>query len=114
MNIRFYKQSLAYLSYGIILLFLTSCSSIISSTAQKLADNLAYTILNSDDPQTVADGAPAYLLLMDSFLVDSENNPELLQSAAILYSAYSSIFVSDPVRAKRLSNKALSYAEKAL
>ena len=79
-----------------------------------MVDNLSYTILNSDDPKTVADGAPAYLLLMDSFLVESENDPELLQSAAVLYGAYSSIFVSDPVREKKMSNKALGYAERAL
>ncbi|MCW8930223.1 MAG: TRAP transporter TatT component family protein [Gammaproteobacteria bacterium] len=75
---------------------------------------MSYTILNSDDPKTVADGAPAYLLLMDSFLVDSQNDPQLLQSGATLYGAYSSIFVSDPVREKKMSSKALKYAATAL
>ncbi|MCU7967582.1 MAG: TRAP transporter TatT component family protein [gamma proteobacterium symbiont of Bathyaustriella thionipta] len=79
-----------------------------------MADNLSYTILNSDDPDTVSAGAPAYLLLMDSFLVDSDKDPQLLQSDATLYSAYSSIFVSEPARAIKMSNKALSYAEQAL
>ncbi len=97
-----------------IVLTMSSCSSIISSAANKMASNLSYTILNSDDPKTVSDGAPAYLLLMDSFLVDSPDNPDLLQSGAGLYGAYASIFVSDPVRAKRMSEKALGYAERAL
>jgi hypothetical protein len=79
-----------------------------------MADNLSYTILNSDDPQTVAQGAPAYLLLMDSFLIDDKPNPELLLSAASLYSAYSSIFVTQPERSKKMSAKALAYAEQAL
>lgn len=98
----------------LFLLFVTACSSIISSTTSKIADNLSYTILNSDDPETVSDGAPAYLLLMDSFLLDSENDPQLLLSAATLYSAYSSIFVTDQKRARKMSGKALSYTEQAL
>jgi hypothetical protein len=79
-----------------------------------MANNLSYTILNSDDPKTVADGAPAYLLLMDSFLIDGADDPKLLQSAASLYGAYASIFVTQEIRAQRMSTKALSYAEQAL
>ena len=74
----FFKRLIIYSFISAVLLFLTACSSIVSSTASKMVDNLSYTILNSDDPKTVADGAPAYLLLMDSFLVESENDPELL------------------------------------
>ena len=98
----------------LILLLLSSCSSIVSSTANKLANNLAYTILNSDDPKTVKDGAPAYLLLMDSFLVDDKDNTDLLLSGATLYSAYASIFVEQPERAIRMSYRALNYSEQAL
>ncbi|WP_198265538.1 TRAP transporter TatT component family protein [sulfur-oxidizing endosymbiont of Gigantopelta aegis] len=86
----------------------------LSSTANKLASNLSYTILNSDDPQTVADGAPAYLLLMDSFLLESNNNPKLLQSAASLYSAYAGVFVNSETRAAKMTDKALNYALEAL
>lgn len=114
MIIMSYKQFYSLLVISAILLLVSACSSIISSTASKMSDNLSYTILNSDDPKTVADGAPAYLLLLDSFLLDSANDPDLLQSAATLYSAYSSIFVSDPARAVRMSDKALVYAEQAL
>ena len=92
----------------------TSCSSIISSASRKMADNLSQTILNSDDLKTVADGAPAYLLLIDSFLLDSPDNKGLLQSASTLYGAYASVFVTDPLRAKKMSTKSFSYAEQAL
>lgn len=102
------------LFFSVFFLLITACSSIVSSTATKMAENLSYTILNSDDPKTISYGAPAYLLLMDSFLVDSKNDPKLLQSGAMLYSAYSSIFVTEPTRAIKMSNKALSYAEQAL
>ncbi len=109
-----YKRFLFSVLISAVVLSVTACSSIISSTASKMADNLSYTILNSDDPKTVADGAPAYLLLMDSFLINSESDPDLLQSSATLYSAYSSIFVADVTRARRMSSKALSYAQQAL
>jgi len=108
------KKIVFYFIISTTLLLLSACSSIISSTTGKMADNLSYTILNSDDPKTIADGAPAYLLLLDSFLVDSATDPDLLQSAATLYSAYAGIFVSEPLRAVRMSNKALNYAQQAL
>jgi len=109
-----YQRLLIFLFFSFFLLLSTACSSIISSTTEKMAENLSYTILNSDDPQTVMDGAPAYLLLMDSFLLDSGDDIKLLQSTATLYSAYASIFVNDPKRSIKMSNKALSYAEQAL
>jgi len=114
MPISHYQRLLILYSVSFLLLLTTACSSIVSSTTDKMADNLSYTILNSDDPQTVMDGAPAYLLLMDSFLLDSDDNIKLLQSTAALYGAYASIFVSNPERSIKMSNKALSYAEQAL
>ena len=95
-------------------LLLSGCSTVISSTTTRLSDNLARTILDSDDPQTVADGAPSYLLLLDSFILDSPDNKALLLSAANLYSAYAGVFVDDPARAARMSSRALNYAEQAL
>jgi len=114
MPILFYQRLLILLPVIFSLLLISACSSIISSTTGKMADNLSYTILNSDDPKTIADGAPAYLLLMDSFLVDSDKDVHLLQSAATLYGAYSSIFVIDPERSAKMSRKALSYAQQSL
>ncbi len=108
------KCLLRPLLISFVLFQLSACSSIISSSASNIAEKLSYVILNSDDPKTIADGAPAYLLLMDSFLVDADKSPQLLQSAATLYSAYAGIFVSDPQRAIKMSNKALSYAQQAL
>ena len=95
-------------------LLLSGCSTVISSTTTRLSDNLARTILDSDDPQTVADGAPSYLLLLDSFILDSPDNKALLLSAANLYSAYAGVFVVDPARAARMSSRALNYAEQDL
>lgn len=108
------KQPVIVILFSAVVFLMSACSAIISSTTGTMADNLSYTILNSDDPQTIADGAPAYLLLMDSLLRDNADNPALLQSAASLYSAYAGIFVTDPLRAVRMSNKAFNYAQQAL
>ena len=43
-----------------------------------MADNLSVAVLNQNDPETVRDGAPAYLLLLDSFLEGSPDDPDLI------------------------------------
>ena len=93
---------------------LSGCSMIISSTTTKIANNLSKTILNSDDPKTVADGAPAYLLLVSSFLHNGASSEALLRSSAALHSAYASVFVKDQVRAKKMTSKAFDYARQAV
>ncbi|RTZ58038.1 MAG: hypothetical protein DSZ33_06600 [Gammaproteobacteria bacterium] len=67
-------------------------------------------MLDSDDLQTVADGAPAYLILLDSFLLDSPDDPSMLLSASGLYGAYSGVFITDKRRAARMNTKAMNYA----
>jgi hypothetical protein len=56
--------------------------------------------MNQDDPELVRDGAPAYLLMLDSFVEGSPDNEAALGAAAQLYSAYGVVFVDDPVRAR--------------
>ena len=65
-------------------LLLSGCASLMSSAASGLADNLSAAVLNQNDPETVRDGAPAYLLLLDSFLEGSPDDPALLEAAAKL------------------------------
>lgn len=77
----------------------------------RMAGNLADTIANSRDVETVKEGIPAYLLLIDSFLRTSPNDPKLLMSAAQLNDAFS-LFVGAK-RAGMLTQKALGYAVKA-
>jgi len=93
-----------------ILLLLGACSSIMQSATNDIADNLSTAILNQNDPETVRDGAPAYLLMLDSFIQGSPDNPRMLAAAAELYAAYGVIFVEDAERADRLTNRALDYA----
>lgn len=79
-----------------------------------MANNLSRTILDSDDLKTVGDGAPAYLLLLDSFLLDSPNDQSMLLSASSLYGAYAGVFVRDKDRAVRMSGRSLGYALQAV
>jgi hypothetical protein len=89
---------------------MTGCSSIMSSTTGRFANNLSSGILNQDDPQTVADGAPAYLILIDGFIQENPDYPSLLFAGAKLYGAYGSVFVEDPDRRLSMSDKAFDYA----
>lgn len=90
------------------------CASMMSSAASGLADNLSAAVLNQNDPETVRDGAPAYLLLLDSFLEGSPDDPALNAAAANLYASYGAVFADDPERAKRLTERARSYSSKAM
>lgn len=80
----------------------------------RLGKNLSQAILNQDDPDTVRAGAPAYLLLVDSLVEGDPNSGETLISGAKLYSAYAAVFVENPERARRMSDKARGYARRAL
>ncbi|MBL4681531.1 MAG: hypothetical protein JKY88_12520 [Pseudomonadales bacterium] len=82
-----------------------------SSVTTSLAEDLANTILNSNDIETVREGVPAYLLMIDSFLRSSPDNPDLLLAASNLNGAFS-IFTSGE-RAELLTEKSLDYALKA-
>lgn len=111
-----YRTHRALLLFAVMLTGLATagCAAIASSAAGGLADNLSLAILNQDDPETVRDGAPAYLLLIDSLVQGSPENEDLLRAAATLYTAYGSIFVEDPERAARLTDRARRYAERGM
>jgi hypothetical protein len=100
---------------GLCVLFaLQGCASLVSNAASGFADNLGAAVLNQDDPATVRDGAPAYLLLLDSLLEGNPDNPDILAAAAQLYASYGAIFADDPKRAERLTERARSYAGRGL
>lgn len=98
----------------IIATLLGGCASLVSQATSGLADNLGVAILNQDDPATVRDGAPAYLLMLDSFVHGSPDNPDTLMAAAELYAAYGVLFAEDASRANRLTARARDYGERAL
>ncbi len=80
----------------------------------RFANSLTKGILNQNDPKTVADGAPAYLILVDGLIDDHPRDPALLAAGAKLYGAYASVFVHDRERRLRMTEKALDYAGRRL
>ena len=95
-------------------LTLPGCSLFIDRAVDGASSNLTAAILNQDDPETVRDGAPAYLLLMDSLVEGSPTDPGILQGASGLYSAYAGVFVDDADRARRLASRAREYGTRGL
>ena len=93
---------------------LAGCATAIATAGSGLAGNLNTAILNQDDPELVRDGAPAYLLMLDSFVEGAPDNVAALSAAAELYSAYGVVFVDDPVRARKLTRRGRSYGQRAL
>lgn len=96
-------------------LLVTGCGGLVQQATAPLIDGLTTAIQKQNDPQTVRDGAPAYLLLADGLAEKSPDDPQTLATAARLYSAYVSAFVldEDPARALRLSLRARDYAFRA-
>jgi hypothetical protein len=90
------------------------CTTIISGVSQGFTDNLSSAILDSEDIQTVRDGAPAYLLMIDGLLEGSPNDAGLLSTAARLNSAYAGAFVEERERSRRMHAKALTLARRAV
>jgi hypothetical protein len=92
----------------------SGCSYFLSSATSGMTDSLSAAVLDQDDPATVRDGAPAYLIALDGLIEGDPENERLLLAGAQLYGAYAGAFVDDPVRASRLTLRARRYGERAL
>lgn len=93
---------------------LGGCATVVATAGSGVAGNLSTAILNQDDPELVRAGAPAYLLMLDSFVQGAPDNAAALSAAAELYSAYGVVFVDDPSRARKLTSRAQAYGRRAL
>jgi hypothetical protein len=93
---------------------LSACATVVATAGGGMAGNLNTAILNQDDPALVRDGAPAYLLMLDSFVEGSPENTAVLSAAAELYSAYGIVFVDDPIRARKLTTRGRAYGQRTL
>ncbi|MCX7033277.1 MAG: TRAP transporter TatT component family protein [Arenimonas sp.] len=111
------SRRLAFAAALIAVLVAGGCASIVGKASDRLAAQLGSAVTNSNDPATVRDGLPAYLLLIDG-LVEGQvpgdkRNASLLFAAAELNGAYAGNFTGDDrERAKRLAAKALDYARR--
>jgi hypothetical protein len=98
---------------GMAIALTSGCATIVTLATNQLASDLSSTILNSNDPDTVREGIPAYLILMDSLLRGNPDNEAMLVAAASLNGAFASV-ITDEQRRSLFTGKALLYAEKAI
>ncbi len=96
---------------GLACLILGGCASM---AAEGLAGSVSDAILNQNDPATVRDGAPAFLLLLDGIIHRNPVDEALLIAGARLNGVYATVFVDKPERARRMTARAFDYAKRAL
>ena len=88
----------------------SGCASLVGSVTSGIADRLSSAILNSPDIETVKEAIPAYLVLIDGFLVDGEGDPSLYLAASQLNGAFTALVEEE--RAQILATKAFDYAQR--
>jgi len=97
-----------------LLLSLTACGALISSAKKEFAEDLSATILAHDEPETVRQAIPTYLILVSSLIRGDQENVDLLVSGSRLYGSYASVFVEETDRKIILAKKSFAYAEQAM
>ncbi|MDH5386835.1 MAG: TRAP transporter TatT component family protein [Gammaproteobacteria bacterium] len=103
-----------YTFIATLLLSLTACGSLISSAKKEFAEDLSATILAHDEPETVKQAIPTYLILVSSLIRGDQENVDLLISGSRLYGSYASVFVEDTGRKMILAQRSFDYAEQAV
>lgn len=92
---------------------LPGCAGLVSGAVGGFTDGLGAAVLDMDDPETVRDGVPTLILVVEGLRESAPDDPVLLDAAATLYSAYAGQFVTEPVRQQRMVTRALDYAVRA-
>ena len=93
----------AKLNVMLLLTLLVSSCSVMK--VRHVPENLGYGVLNNDDLQTVKEGLPTYLIMIDGLLVTYPESESLLLTASSLNSAYAGVFVSDKKRKLKMTVK---------
>lgn len=99
---------------GVIACSLSGCATVMSSAASGLTESISDSVLNQDDPETAKAALPTFMVLIDGFIRDNPENPDILASGATLYASYGAIFADDDLRASRLTKRARGYAQTAM
>lgn len=82
--------------------------------SERFANNLGDAILTQSDPKIAAASIPTFLVMMDSLVLESPDNPAVLSASANLTGAYATLFVSDTQQARQLTDKSLQHAKTAV
>ena len=108
-----YPHTVVPVALACVFMF-SSCSTVIAPVTSRVTEGLTSAVLDHNDPETVREGAPAYLLMVDAMIAGDPDNTGLLIAGAQLYSSYTSGFVSDQERASRLAERGRSYGWRGL
>lgn len=94
---------------------LTGCAALIDRATGQFANDLESAIRAYDEPTTVANGIPAYLLLLEARLQSRPDDVTLRLAAARLTASYAGLFVdeTDADAGRRLHGRALMHARHA-
>lgn len=85
---------------------------IIDSQVNKFADNLSATLLDFEDPDTVASATPTLLVIIDSSARHDDASGEIKMAAAQMYGAFSGAFVNNDYRRQKvLTRRGFEYAK---
>lgn len=93
-----------------ILSGMSGCSYFVSSATGDFSERLKQTILAQNDPETVIEALPAYLLMLEASASGDQDDESLMFANANLYTAYLGLLPDDPIRKPRLSRKGLDFA----
>lgn len=93
---------------------LSGCAAVMNSAQQGLSRRLESGVLGHDDPTTVAQALPAYLVLVDGLIEGAPKDVALACTGAKLYAAYAGTLVESGERAQRLAARARRYASAAV
>lgn len=91
-------------------LAMIACSAIVERQTQRLAGDLEAAIRQYEDPATVADALPAYLLLLEARLQSNPDDAGLRLTTAQLTGTYATLFGNGRASARRLTTRALDHA----
>lgn len=101
------------LNLSLLFIVLSTVLLLQGCSLAQVDDNLPYGILNNNDLELVGEGLPTYLLTVDGLIENWPESVSLLSTGADLYGAYAGIYVQDPARAAKLTDKARGYAFRA-
>ncbi|MFN2333657.1 MAG: TRAP transporter TatT component family protein [Wenzhouxiangellaceae bacterium] len=93
---------------------LAGCGALVERATSNFAADLEQAVLNYDEPLIIERGLPSFLLILEARARANPENADLLINLAGLTGTYASLFVDQPDSARRLTRRALDYAEQAV
>ncbi len=108
------QKSILLVLLTLTLSFLSSCASLITST---IVEPTVGNLQKQTDLELVCEGAPAYLLMIDSMIASQPDDPDLLRVGAQSYSGYVAAMTEcgyAPERIAAISEKSRLYATSLL